>query len=230
MSEIKKEHMQKLEIQAALRDMKIKPDIIRKTGKIPAVLYGNKIQNTPLVITLGDFEKILRKAGESTLVELKTDDGKSHHVLIHDVQYHFLTSQPMHADFLEVSMTEKLKANIILEFVGESKAVKELGGVLVKLLTEVEVECLPADLPHNLEVDISSLKTFEDSIHVKDIKVPAKVDILTPGDELLVKVQQPRDVEAELAEPATEDVAAVMEASAKPTKEDAEAEEAEEKK
>jgi large subunit ribosomal protein L25 len=97
-----------------------------------------------------------------------------------------------------------------LEFVGESKAVKELGGVLVRILNSVEVQCLPSDLPHNIEVDISPLKTFSDSIHVKNLKVPAKVEILTQADETIVKVQPPRDVDKELAaEKPVEDVSAV---------------------
>jgi large subunit ribosomal protein L25 len=106
-------------------------------------------------------------------------------------------------------MTEKLKAKVVLEFIGESAAVKTLGGVLVKVLSEVEVECLPADLPHNIPVSLEVLKTLTDSVHVKDLQVPAKVKILTPTDEMIVKVQPPRDVEAELAAPVVEDVSKV---------------------
>lgn len=205
-----KESMDKLQIKAQVRDVKnSKPGKLRKQGLLPAVLYGHKVQNTALTINAREFDKILRKAGESTIVELITDDGKTHPVLIHEVQYHYLTSAPTHADFYEVSMTEKLKAKVALEFTGESQAVKAMGGVLVKVLSEVEVECLPVDLPHNIEVSIEPLKTLTDSIHVKDIKVPAKVKILTNGDEMLVKVQPPRDVEAELAAPVVEDVSKV---------------------
>jgi large subunit ribosomal protein L25 len=106
-------------------------------------------------------------------------------------------------------MTEKLTATVALEFVGESVAVKNLGGVLVKQLDEVEVESLPGDLPASIEVDISKLATLEDSIHVKDLSVSDKVKIVTDGEELVVKVQPPRDVEAELAEPIVEDVTKV---------------------
>jgi large subunit ribosomal protein L25 len=221
--------MESFKITASVRDIKNDPKKLRKVGTLPAVLYGNKVQNTPLSVSASEFDKIFKKAGESTLVELTTEDGKKHHVLIHDVQHHFLTSRPMHVDFLEVSMTEKLKANVALEFVGESDAVKMHGGVLVKLIDEIEVECLPSDLPHNLEIDLTGLKTLDDEIHVKDIKVPAKVTVLTEADELVVKVQAPRDVEAELAEAPVENIEAVMAASAKPEA-PAEGEDTEEKK
>lgn len=142
-------------------------------------------------------------------MDLVTEDGKTHPVLIHDVQIHYLTSAPIHVDFYEVSMTEKLKAMVVLEFIGEAPAVKTSGGILVKVLNEVEVECLPADLPHNIEVNQESLKTLQDEIHVKDLKVSAKVKILTDANELVIKVQPPRDVEAELSTPIVEDVSKV---------------------
>ena len=176
---------------------------------MPAVLYGNKVTNQNLTLDAREFDKILKKAGESTIVELVTDDKKVHPVLIHDVQIHYLTSVPTHVDFYEVSLTQKLKAKVVLEFTGEAPAVKTLGGVLVKILNEVEVECLPSDLPHNITVALESLITLQDSLHVKDLKVPAKVKIVTAGDEMVIKVQPPRDVEAELAAPVVEDVSKV---------------------
>jgi large subunit ribosomal protein L25 len=146
-------------------------------------------------------------------------------------------------DFYQVSLTDKLKAKVALEFTGESKAVKQLGGVLVKVLNEVEVECLPVDLPHNIIVSLESLATLQDSIHVKNLAAPAKVKIITPADELIVKVQPPRDVEAELAAPVVEDVSKVegaaevkpeaageAKAEAKPEKTDKPAKTPEEKK
>ncbi len=202
--------MEKLQLNAALRDIEAtKPEKLRKTGRLPAVLYGNKIKNIHLSVDAREFDKILKKAGESTIIELRAEDGKTHPVLIHDVQSHYLKSIPTHVDFYEVSMTEKLKAAVALEFVGESQAVKALGGVLVKVLNEVEVECLPADLPHNIQVSLDVLKTLQDTIHAKDLQIPAKVKLLTPADELVVKVQPPRDVEAELATPVVEDVSKV---------------------
>lgn len=201
--------MGKLELKAEGRDLKGNLSKLRKAGNVPAVLYGHKVKNQPLSVKMTEFEKLFKKAGESTIVNLMTDDGKTHPVLIQDVQLHFLTSKPLHIDFYEVSMTEKLKAAVALEFTGEAPAVKTLGGVLVKVLNEVQVECLPADLPHNIPVALEGLITLQDTVHVKNLKAPAKVKILNPADELVVKVQPPRDVEAELAVPVVEDVSKV---------------------
>lgn len=202
--------MEKLKINAEVRDLKTSlPEKLRKIGKLPAVLYGNKIANQNLTIDAREFDKILKKAGESTIIELTTPDKKTHTVLIHDIQIHYLTSVPTHVDFYEISMTKKLKANVVLEFIGESKAVKQLGGILVKILNEIEVECLPTDLPHNIQVNLEVLQTLQDTIHVKDIILPDKVKLVTPKEELVAKVQPPRDVEAELTTPVVEDVSKV---------------------
>ncbi|HVY67824.1 MAG TPA: 50S ribosomal protein L25 [Patescibacteria group bacterium] len=222
--------MDKQQLKAETRDLKANVKQLRKDGKLPAELYGHKVPNQHLTINAREFEKLLKKAGESTVVELVTADGKTHPVLIHDVQNHYLTSQAEHVDFYQISLTEKLKAMVPLEFTGESKAVKALGGVLVKVLNEIEVECLPADLPHNLTVSLESLQNLTDTIHVKDLAVPAKVKILAPAEELIIKVQPPRDVEAELATPVVEDVTKVEGAAEeKPAAEPA-AEKTEEKK
>lgn len=202
--------MDKLQLKASLRDLKkTRPAKLRKAGQLPAVLYGHKVENVALSVNEREFEKLLRKAGESTIVEIITDDGKIHPVLIYDIQKHFLTSVPTHVDFYEVSMTEKLKAKVALEFTGEAPAVKQLGGVLVKVLSEIEVECLPVDLPHSITVSLNSLANIQDAIHVKDLAVPDKVKILAPADDLVAKIQPPRDVEAELAAPVVEDISKV---------------------
>jgi large subunit ribosomal protein L25 len=222
--------MEKIQLKVLNRDLKTTtPAKLRKQGMVPAVLYGYKMENTALAVPSGEFERVLKKAGESTIVELVTDDGKTHPVLIHDVQHHVITSSPIHVDFFAVNMLVKLKANIPLEFEGEANAVKAMGGTLVKVLNEVEVECLPVDLPHNIIVDISVLQDFDKTIHVKDLKVSDKVQIITDEDETVAMAQPPRDVEAELAVPVTEDVAAVIEASTEKKEGEDEAAEAEEK-
>ncbi len=217
--------MDKIQLKSVSREAKDSLAKLRKSGMMPAVLYGHHVPNTMLAVNQNEFEKVLRKAGESTIVDLETQDGKKHPVLIHDVQMHVLKATPIHVDFYEVDMTEKLTATVALEYTGESHAVKALGGTLVKVLSEVEVECLPSDLPHNLEVDISGMNSFSDVILVKDLKVPAKVTITTDAEETVAKVQPPRDVEAELATPVVEDVTAVEGAAEqKPATEGAEAE------
>jgi large subunit ribosomal protein L25 len=172
---------------------------VTQAGLIPAELYGHNVQNVHLSVNQIEFEKVLRKAGESTIIELQLPDGASRNVLIQDVARHYLSSQPIHVDFYEVKMTEKLTATIPIEFVGEAPAVKVLGGTLVKVLNEVEVECLPGDLPHQFDIDISGLDDFSKQILVKDLTVSDKVEIKADPDEVVATVQPPRDVEAELA-------------------------------
>jgi large subunit ribosomal protein L25 len=171
-----------------------KVQTLRTAGKLPAVLYGHNVENKQLEINERDFVKAFKAAGESTLVNL-TVDGKSQPVLIHDVQHHYLTGKPIHVDFYAVNMTEKLKVKVPVHFVGESPAVKASGGTLVKNLSEIEVECLPGDIPQAFEVDISSLNTFEDAIRVSSVKVGDKVTVITPGDEVLALVAAPRSEE-----------------------------------
>ncbi|TSC65193.1 MAG: large subunit ribosomal protein L25 [Candidatus Doudnabacteria bacterium Gr01-1014_77] len=199
--------MEKIELQAQARP-ETPVEKLRKQGFMPAVVYGHNKKTEHLALLLSAFEKVFRKAGESTLINLVID-GQPRNVIIHDTQRHYLTGKFEHADFYEVSMTEKLKATVALEFVGVSKAVKENGGILVTVLDEVEVECLPADLPHNIVVDISVLNAFEDSVHVSDLKVDSKVQILTDKDDVVVKVSPPRTVEVDLSAPVVEDVSKV---------------------
>jgi large subunit ribosomal protein L25 len=167
---------------------------LRKTGKVPAVVYGHKVESQNLEVDEREFRKVFKQAGENTIISLKVEN-KEIPVLIHDVQNHYLKDTPVHIDFYAVNMTEKLKANIPLDFVGESPAVKSLAGTLVKNMSEVEVECLPADLPHSIEVDISALENFESAIRVSDLKIPAKVELLTNPEETVATVAAPRSEE-----------------------------------
>lgn len=202
--------MEKIQLQSALREANTRnaKQEYRK-GAIPAELYGHKINNVHLSVNQIDFEKVLRKAGESTIIELLLPSGEKRNVLIQEVDRHYLTSKPIHVDFYEVSMTEKLTATVQIEFIGEADAVKVLGGTLVKVINEVEVECLPADLPHQIDVDISVLKTFSDQILVKDLKVSDKVEIKADPEEMVATVQQPRNMEAEAANDVVDEAAAV---------------------
>lgn len=201
--------MEKLVLQAKVRTVETPVKPLRASGVVPAVVYGHNIKNVHLSVSANEFEKVLRKAGESTIITLDIEGAGQHNVLIHDVQKHMVKSQPIHVDFLEVSMTEKLETAVALEYEGESAAVKALGGTLVKVLSEITIECLPADLPHNLVVDISSMATFEDTIAVKDIALPKGVSLVTDPEETVAKVQPPRDLEAELSAPVEEDVTKV---------------------
>jgi large subunit ribosomal protein L25 len=204
--------MQQIAITATKREINGKRvKNLRKAGKLPAVLYGHGISTQQIEISEKEFSKAFRQAGESTLINLLVD-GQTQQVLIHEVQHHYLHDQPTHVDFYAVNMAEKLKVRVPIHFIGDSEAVKNLGGTLVKNLSEVEVECLPADIPHSFEVDITSLNTFEDAIRIKDLNVDSKVTVLAPADELIANVAPPRSEEElkELSEkPVVEDVTKV---------------------
>lgn len=173
---------------------------LRSGGRLPAVLYGPKQEATALEVPAKEFQKLFRAAGENTLVNLVIEgQAAAKKVLIHDVAKHYMKNEPIHVDFYEVDLSKKIHAKIPVHFVGAAAAVKELGGVLIKNLSEVEVEALPGNLPHSIEVDISQLATFEDSIRLGDLTLGADVKILGNPEEVITSVQPPRS-EEELAE------------------------------
>lgn len=171
---------------------------LRNEGVIPAVVYGSGTSPLNVEVVHNDFARTLKTAGESTIVELSIDGGKTLHVLIQDTQTDPLRDEFTHADFRAVDMTKKIEAEVKLSFVGESPAVKGLGGTLVHPLDEIRVRALPASLVSHIDVDISRLATFEDQILVKDLPVPEGVEILEDGDATVAIVAAPRS-EEELA-------------------------------
>lgn len=176
-----------------------KTNSLRRRGVLPAVLYGEGLESTPLAVSAKEFEKVLREAGETSLVTLKLESGNTHNVLIHDVAKDPLTLEPIHADFYAVKMDKPIEAKVPLAFIGESPAVKNEGGILVKVLHELEVKALPKDLPHEIAVDITRLENIVDKIHVGDLVLPAGVAAMVPDMEVVVLVEPPRS-EAELEE------------------------------
>lgn len=170
---------------------------IRRSGNIPAILYGHGIDPQNLEVDSRKFQKLFTGAGYTTMLTLSVEGGADHPVFIRDVQIHPLKSTITHIDFYKVRMDEAIKAKVPLKFIGESPAVKLLSGVLVRNMDELEVEALPKDLPHDIEVDISSLVDFEKALHVKDIKLPEGVVTHRDGEEMIALVQPPRS-EAEL--------------------------------
>lgn len=184
---------------------------LRATGALPAVLYGKGQDSLALEVPLKDFERALKQAGESTLVFLSVA-GQVYPTIIHDVARHPLSDQAIHADFYKVRLDEKIKAMVPVVFTGVSPAVKDLAAIFVRNINELEVEALPADLPHEIEVDISGLAAFNDQIQVKDLKVPSAHLTANP-EAILATVQEPiseEELKAELAAPTT-DVSAVEE-------------------
>ena len=174
-------------IKAKKRNEGVNLNTLRKTGEMPAVFYGAGKTPTSISLSIVEFKKIWREAGESSTVKISLDDNNID-ALIHEVQVHPVTEEPIHVDFLVIDMDKKIRVNVPLEFIGISNAVKNGLGNLVKVLYEVEVEALPKDLPHNLEVDISKLETVENQIFVSDIKLPTGVAIIVNEREIVASI------------------------------------------
>lgn len=169
----------------------------RKAGMVPAVVYGKKIEPKSLWVNALDLSRLLKKFGESVIIDLKIDGKNNRKVLINELQKEAVSGNFLHVDLYQVNMAEKIEAEVPLEFVGESEAVKALGGSLVKSIDRISVECLPVDLPPRIDVDISAIKTFGDHILIKDLKVSDKVKIDLDPETVVALVTPPRS-EAEL--------------------------------
>lgn len=172
---------------------KLKKD--RAKGLIPAVIYGREIKSESLWIDNLEFSKLLKKTGESTMINLKIDGKEERSVIIYEIQRDPVTRKIIHSDFFQVKMDEEIETEVELVYIGESPAVKELGGVLVKSLDEVTVKCLPADLPSEINVDISKLKSFDDYIYIKDLPISSKIKIDLEPDTVVALVSPPRTEE-----------------------------------
>jgi large subunit ribosomal protein L25 len=160
---------------------------LRVAGSLPVTVYGKDIKSVSLSVPVAEFQKIYRQAGETGLIELKFNKS-SLPTLIADVQIDPLSRQLLHAQFHAVKLTEKIKANVPLELVGESPAVQSNIGLLLQTLNEIEVEALPVDLPEKIEVNVAGLAEVDQQVTVAELKVPAGVVVLTAKDEIVVKV------------------------------------------
>lgn len=162
--------------------------VLRAAGNLPAVMYGPKQAPTALTISKIDFDKVLKEAGESSVVTI-TGLDKPTDVLIHDVAFDARRGGVVHVDFYAIEKGKKLSVNVPLNFIGEAPAVK-LGGTLTKVRHEVEVLAEPSKLPKEIDVDISVLVDFEIQIHVSDLKVPAGVEITDDAEGVVALVQE----------------------------------------
>jgi len=184
-----------------------KVSALKESGRIPAVVYGHKVKNVLLDIDYKDFQKVLQKAGESSLIELDVEGEKEKRpVLVHDLQKDPVTDKFIHIDFFQTSLTEEVAVKVPLVFEGISLAVKDLGGTLVKNISELEVKALAKNLPHEIKVSVDGLNTFEDHILVKDLVLPKDVKITARPDEIVVSVAKAAKVEEELAKEIEEKV------------------------
>lgn len=196
---------------------------LRKEGLVPAVLYGQKIKEPlNLEVNSKEFEKILKGAGSSSLINLEIEGKKEGIlVLIHDIGRDYVTGNPIHIDFYRPNLEEEIEAKVPLIFEGESLAVKDLGGTLVKNVSEVRVRAKPQNLPKEIKLAINGLNTFEDSVLIKDLQAPEGVRILGDQNNIVAFVAQPQKIEEELAKPVEEKVEEVEKVGQKKKEESA---------
>ena len=162
--------------------------LLAKDGRMPAIVYGHKQEATPVSLSVAEFSKILRYSGEAAVLDLE-GLGKTMQVLIHEVDRDPISNLPRHADFYAIEKGAKVEVAVPIAFVGESFAVKT-GANLVKVLHELPIEAAPADLPQEIEVDISALAAVGDQIHVRDITLPKGVTVQAEGDDVIAIAQE----------------------------------------
>ena len=197
--------MEQIELETQKREVlgkKVKS--LRREGLIPAVLYGHEIAPVPLQVEERELDRVLAKAGEHRLIALKIGRARKRHMaLTREVQWDVIAGKPIHVDFYAVVMTEKITTAVPLALVGEAPAAGRAEVILLQGLDEVEIECLPGDLPEAIEVDLSGLEEIDQAIYVNDLQVPPAVEILTDGEEIVVKVDwaAAEEVEEEVVVP-----------------------------
>lgn len=163
---------------------------LKKGGFIPACLYGPGSKNDILKVRKSDFTAVFALAGESHLVDLSIDAAAPIKVIIKDIQRDSISGNIIHIDFYQVDMTKKITTEIPLHFIGESKAVKELGGILVKEAESVKVKCLAKDLVDFIEIDLSVLANLNDAIRMHDLKLPVGMEFVSQTDEIVAMVSE----------------------------------------
>lgn len=188
--------MQKQSLKAEKRKVlgrKVKK--LRREGILPANIYGKKIKSQAIQVPLAEFNKIFKKVGETGVVELSVNSS-NRPVLINSVQLDPVSDTPIHADFLQVDLKEKVTAGVPVELTGESPAEKQGLGTVVQQIDEIEVEALPGDLPEKFEIDLSVLTEVNQQVQVKDLTVDKKkVEVKQDGQQIIVKVEPPRKEE-----------------------------------
>jgi len=168
----------------------------RRAGLIPAELYGKGVENLHISVNTKDFKKVFKEAGMNTIINIVAGKEK-YPTLVHDIQKDYLSDEVIHIDFYRVRMDEKIKAKVPLEFTGEAIGVKEKGGILNISMHEIEIESLPADLPHRLSVSLLPLVDINASVYVKDIQVPKGVKILVDLETAIATVKVPVEEKVE---------------------------------
>ena len=216
--------MDKIVLSASARNrIGKKVKFLRREGKLPAILYGKSME-TPIPVTMDNAEtsKIMRQISSSTLVTINVD-GEEHMTLVRDFQVDPIYGTLQHVDFLVVSMSEKVSTMITVQVEGVAPIIEAEGGLLVTGMEQIEIQALPQDLPGHLSIDVSGLEAFGDTLYVRDVHLPAGVELLTDPDELLIVATAPQD---EVIEVEVDEDAELLEGEERPEGEEGEAEEA----
>ena len=195
--------MDKLKLEAKTREVFGKKNReLREKGLIPATVYGKKVGPFSISVDAKQLNDIYRKAGDNTVVELAIEGSGNHHVLIQDIAQTPVSGEIIHVDFHAISLTEKVKAFVEIEIVGDNDLLKA-GGNAILAMNEIEVEALPTQLPHKIEVDISGIKEFGETIYVKDLKISADVKVLSDENNPVITLSEPEKIEVEEVKPET---------------------------
>jgi len=174
---------------------------LRREGLVPCVVYGRTDSMNIQTPALDAARAIGQASGQ--LITLKVDgEDEGRMVLAREVQRDVISGQLLHADFLEVDITERLQVSVPLLLVGEPSLVEANEAVLLQALNEVEIECLPTDILQSIEVDVSGLEDFSDAIYVRDLQLPSTIELLTPGDEMIARLDTIEEEEEEEEEEA----------------------------
>lgn len=182
---------------------------LRRENILPANIYGKGIKSLAVQVPYKEFEKVYKEARETGLIDVQID-GEVKPSLIHNVQHDHLNNTTLHADFYQVDLKEKVKTMVPILITGTAKAVSDKLGLLLKSLSQIEVEALPTDLPENIEVNVEHLAAVNDQITVGSIKAPKGITVLTLKDQVVAKIGELVSKEAqaqEAAEKAASDAA-----------------------
>jgi large subunit ribosomal protein L25 len=190
--------MLKLNVQKRKKSGSKQARALLKTDYLPSVLYGRGIEPSSIAVRKDEFHKVWKEAGESTMITLDGLDAQAS-VLIRDVDIDPVADTPRHVDFYAVAKGQKVRVWVPVEFEGESPAVKQMGGTLVKVIHELEVEAEPQNLPHELSVDISGLTDFDSQLTVADIRLPAGVEALAEDTDVVGLVTESKEEDLETA-------------------------------
>jgi len=175
-----------------------------REGKLPAIVYGHNTEATPITLDRLEFQKVFTKSGRTHLVDLVMDGERTEKVLVREIQLHPRRPGPIHVDFYQVNLQEKIEVEVPVHLIGESAPVKQGDADVLQPLHAIRVECLPSDIPESFEVDITPLEEIDAELRVSDLSVPKAVTLLVDADELVVKIVHKRELKVEEEIPAVE--------------------------